>query len=119
MKRILVIIVAILALSSVAFAQATALPDYQKDDKLIDTYLCDGGKTTVKGYAHNEWMIDEIRTASGDVFVRSSMGLFMQLAGSKEMKRVTHKEWDEALKAKAMAFYNALHNSGPTDCKRQ
>ena len=120
MKRIFAILVAVLAISSVAFAQAPALPNYVKDGKVVSTYACDAGKTTVKAYGHKEWWVDEARTASDDVFVdvfvASSQGFFMQLAGSKEMKKVTHKEWDEALLKSAPAYFYDLHGGGKSDC---
>ncbi|MFY9461865.1 MAG: hypothetical protein WAP51_01540 [Candidatus Sungiibacteriota bacterium] len=122
MKRLFAILVAILAVTSVAFAAAPALPDYQKDGRSAYSYLCDADKTTIKNYAHKDWNILELRAASGDVFVdmasKNGFGLFMQLAGFKEMKKVTHKEWDEALTKSALNAYNDLHGN-PNDCKQQ
>lgn len=119
MKRIFAIVVAIMAISSLALAQMPTLPDYQKDGRLAGTWLCDSGKTTVKGYKHKEWFADETRTSSGWIFVESSKGFYMQAAGSTEMKKVSHPEWDAELQKQSLSVYNDLHGSGPTDCKQQ
>ncbi len=119
MKLFFIAFVAIIAIASVAFAQTPTLPDYQKDGRLGTTYLCDSNKTTVKDYYHKDGVFAEIRTSSGAIFVNSPMGFYMQAAGSKEMKRLPHKEWDAELEKQSPDAYEIMHFSGPYHCKKQ
>lgn len=121
MKRFFVIMVSLFAVPAVAFA--AGLPDYPKDGKLIWTLSCDAGKAVANGYydTKGQWDAYEYRLASGDVFVEffsgdENDGYHIKLAGSTEMKKVSHNEWDAALKAKSLAVYNFMHD-GATDCK--
>ncbi|MBI2637753.1 MAG: hypothetical protein HYW88_02525, partial [Candidatus Sungbacteria bacterium] len=119
-KRFFSSFAAVLAISSAAFAQVPTLPDYQKDGKPDEAYVCDNGQTTARYYLHDDWSILEVNTASGDVLVdmvgRGGMGFFVKQTGADKMPAVSHEEWDTALLEKAPAVYHALHGTGPSDC---
>ena len=123
MKRFLAVLVAVLALTSVAFAAPT-LPNYKMDGKLVKKVVCDNGATTMLDYHDSDdsnwtWSVHEIRTGSGDILLEGSAQaeeLFVKAAGSSEMKSVSHKEFDDLLQAKAPAMYNRMHSSGANDC---
>lgn len=122
MKRFFAAFAAILAISSMAFAGALMLPDYEKNDVLIDTFGCDGGTTDVKEYNHEDWNVIVIRPASSEIFVdmasKNGPGFFMQAAGSTEMKAITQKEFNEALAKSSPASFSQLRNR-KSDCKRK
>lgn len=60
----------------------------------------------------------EVQTSAGDVLVEFDCieyKFFMKLSGSSEMQEVTHKVWDENLKAKALAIFYEMHGASG-DC---
>ena len=121
MKRLFAILVAILALTSVAFAQAPALPDYVKDGNLLGTWACDDNKTIMKVYGYKDLAIIETRPASGGVFVgmlsQTGFNYFMQATGSTEMKVVSEKEFSEALAQNSPNSYKEYREI-QNDCRR-
>ena len=139
MKRILVILVALLAISSLAFAQTPTLPDYRKDGKLNGTWTCDAGKTVVRGYSGSPWNILEIRLAQGDILVYMdteddnqvlNLLYFIKDNGSSEAKAVRSTEFDKVFAKRApMAFIWFTNNDGwsimedaedaPNDCRKK
>ncbi len=107
MKRFLVAFAAILAVSSVAFAQIPTLPDYEKEAKLIGTAKCDNGETTVTAYRKSEdyfdYFIEVTQTKSGNMFYLMGTGTgphyFMKAAGQPQAEEMDAQSWSKAIQA--------------------
>ncbi|MBI2637754.1 MAG: hypothetical protein HYW88_02530 [Candidatus Sungbacteria bacterium] len=102
MKRIFVFLAALLIIPAIALG--ITLPDYQKDGKVTETWICDHGQTTTRTYADKDemWAAYEITASSGDILVYlqsvNGQGFFMKRAGSSEMAESTFEEFDPLFK---------------------
>lgn len=131
MSRRTVAIISISSMAAIALAVVLVvrnitppLPDYQKDGKLLGTWSCDNGKTTVNGYENpdKKWAVAEYRTASGDVFVALIPANrdveYYALVVPNKMKSFSEIEFDFLIKEKAPAVHNILTGQ-PNDCKKE
>ena len=117
MKRLFAVLAAPLLIFVItATAFAVDLPDYRKDGRLAITWICDGGKTTVKLYTYYQyqtWDVVEFSPSSGELLIyldvqRGDEGFYIRLVGQNDRK-ITKKEFKDLLKEKAPS----------TDCKLQ
>lgn len=122
MRRVLAVLVILLVIP--VAASAVSLRDYKKDGKHIDTLVCDGGKTTVRGYSSPPWRLDEITTSSGRMLfimnTKDGQLLFVKEPGAKEAKEYAFegfgKGFDKILEDEA-PMLRAMYMQNPGDCK--
>ena len=120
-KRCLVFSILVLAVPALVIAAPPTLPDYEKEAKVAVTGVCDAGKTSVKGYASDEYDIVIATAGNGNAYylmhTNTAEIYFVKEARATEAKNVSRETWDAAVKEAAPNFLASL-DSDKDDCKK-
>ena len=123
-KRCLALSILVLAVPALVFAAAPTLPDYEKGTKVSVTWVCDAGKTSVKGYTFKEYVVIIATVGNGNAYylmvTDTAEVYFVKEAGATEAKNVFTETWDAAVKKAAPSFFISLSGdkNDKSDCKK-
>lgn len=106
---------------AVSPAAPTLPADYSAAANIIDgPYSCDKKTSVATLYAgrNNEWVVGEVRTASGYAFILLDDGeeKFFMKDASGRLTAISHDEWDGELGLKALNAYFLVHDA-LSDCQ--